>query len=167
MASIKNIQVYIDWHHKRCADALRKIALLGDTMSDEHFTAFNTGPGQPIANGWRVAEKMREIANDAIGICDDCNGSGAVKVGESEYADCPCEVQNIKRRCEANELSFDNNDVSQVLTFAESMVSKCEELQIYKDAMESMARQFLHPRMTGLELAQMQLKPSTGSIAEA
>ncbi len=79
MAHVKDIQVYIDWHHKRCADGLRKIALLGDTMSDEHFKTFNTGPGQPIANGWRVAEKMREIANDAIGICDDCNGSKAVR----------------------------------------------------------------------------------------
>lgn len=160
MASAKDIPVYIDWHHKRCADGLRKIALLGDTMSEEHFKAFNTGPGQPIANGWRVAEKMREIANDAIGICDDCGGSKAVKVGDGEYVDCPCEIQGIKQRCEANELTFDNNDMSQVLSFAHSLVAKVAEMQVYKDACDSMARQLLHPKMTGLELAQLQLKPN-------
>jgi len=162
MASSAKVQVYLDWHHKRCADALRKIAVLGDTMSPEHHAAFNTGPGQPIANGWRVAEKMREIANDAIGICDEhcfCGGSGAVKVGEDEYADCPCVIQSIKARCEANELTFDNSDMSEVLTFVSSLVRKCQELQVYKDAMDSMARQMLHPKITGLEMAQMQLTP--------
>jgi len=33
-----------------------------------------------------------------------------------------------------------------------------EELHIYKRAMESMAKQFIHPRMTALELAELQLK---------
>jgi len=36
-----------------------------------------------------------------------------------------------------------------------------EELQIYKLAMESMAKQFIHPRMTALELAELQLKGQT------
>lgn len=36
-----------------------------------------------------------------------------------------------------------------------------EELQIYKRAMESMAKQFIHPRMTALELAELQLKEQT------
>ena len=47
--------------------ALQQIAALGDIMSEAHHKAFNTGPGQPIANGWRVAERMREIAIDVIG----------------------------------------------------------------------------------------------------
>ena len=165
MASSAKVQVYLDWHHKRCADALRKIAVLGDTMSPEHHAAFDTGPGQPIANGWRVAEKMREIANDAIGICDDhcfCGGSGAVKVGQDEYSECPCLIQDIKRRCEGNEVLFHNDDMSEVLSFAESLMKECRELQIYKQAMDSMARQMLHPKMTGLEMAQMQLKPHGG-----
>jgi len=49
-------------------DALQQIALLADTMSEEHYKAFSTGPGQPVVNGWRVAEKMREVANDVIGM---------------------------------------------------------------------------------------------------
>jgi len=61
------VQVFIDDHHKRCAAALQRIALLADTMSQEHYETFDTGPGQPLVNGWRVAEKMREIANDVIG----------------------------------------------------------------------------------------------------
>lgn len=36
-----------------------------------------------------------------------------------------------------------------------------EELQVYKRAMESMAKQFIHPRMTALELAELQLKGKT------
>lgn len=32
-----------------------------------------------------------------------------------------------------------------------------DDLQIYKEAMESMAAQFLHPKMTALEMAKMQL----------
>jgi hypothetical protein len=32
------------------------------------------------------------------------------------------------------------------------------ELLVYKRAMESMAAQFIHPKMTGLEMAEMQLK---------
>lgn len=32
-----------------------------------------------------------------------------------------------------------------------------EELEIYKQAMESMASQMMHPKMTGLEMAKLQL----------
>ena len=32
-----------------------------------------------------------------------------------------------------------------------------EELEIYKRAMDSMAAQMIHPKMTGLEMAKMQL----------
>jgi len=34
-----------------------------------------------------------------------------------------------------------------------------DELSIYKRAMDSMAAQMIHPKMTGLEMAEMQLKP--------
>lgn len=51
----------------RLRQALQQVALLGDNMSEVHHRTFDTGPGQPIANGWRVAEKMRELANDVAG----------------------------------------------------------------------------------------------------
>ena len=38
------------------------------------------------------------------------------------------------------------------------LLRQIEELQIYKLAMESMAKQFIDPRMTALELAELQLK---------
>jgi hypothetical protein len=85
MANSASIQVFIDDHYKRCVKALQQIALLGDTMSEEHYKRFNTGPGQPIANGWRVAEAMREIANDVVGnipICESCDGEGQVQLAD-------------------------------------------------------------------------------------
>lgn len=51
----------------RLRQVLQQVALLGDNMSDVHHLQFDTGPGQPIVNGWRVAEKMREVANDVVG----------------------------------------------------------------------------------------------------
>jgi len=80
----------------RRGTALQRIALLGDTMSEVHHKAFDTGPGQPIANGWRVAEAMREVANDVIGsepICDSCGGEGQVQLtdegGNRMWWACP------------------------------------------------------------------------------
>jgi hypothetical protein len=40
----------------------------------------------------------------------------------------------------------------------EVLLSHYRELLIYKEAMDSMAAQMIHPKMTGLEMAQMQLK---------
>ena len=158
MASAAKVQVFIDWHHKRCVEALQKIAMLADTGSDLHKERFNpNGEGDGIANGWRVAEAMRELANDAIGVCGDCGGSGAVQIGDGSYSDCPCEIHSIRQRCEANETTFDNNDMSVVLTYAASMSANVRELQIYKDAIASMALQFVHPKMTALDLAKTQL----------
>jgi hypothetical protein len=89
----------------RLRATLQRIALLGDNMSDVHHEAFGTGPGQPIANGWRVAEMMREAANDVVG-----------------------------------------------------SLPLLEDLTIYKRAFDSMAAQMIHPKMTGLEMAEMQLR---------
>jgi hypothetical protein len=105
MADATEVQVFIDARFKQCVFALQQIAMLGDTMSKEHFERFGTGPGMPIANGWRVAEAMREIANDTV---------GSLEIGE--------------------------------------------DLTIYKRAFDSMAAQVIHPKMTGLEMAKMQLK---------
>lgn len=80
----------------RRGTALQRIAMLGDTMSAVHHRAFDTGPGMPIVNGWRVAEKMREVANDVIGsdpICDSCGGEGQVQLmdegGNRMWFACP------------------------------------------------------------------------------
>jgi hypothetical protein len=89
----------------RMVYTLQRIALLADTGSDEHKKEFETyyaNFDKPI--GWRVAERMREIANDVAG----------------------------------------NYPI--------------EDMTIYKRAMESMAKQLIHPKMTGLQLAKMQLE---------
>ena len=103
-----NLQGFIDSHHRQCVSALQMIAQLADAGSDEHKRRFNpNGEGDGIANGWRVAEAMREIANDAVG--------------------------NI------------------------SLANDVRELLIYKQAFDAMASQMIHPKMTGLEMAKMQL----------
>lgn len=80
----------------RLTNALQRIAQLSDTMSNVHYKAFDTGPGQPVVNGWRVAEKMREVALDAIGnevVCQACDGEGQVQLtdegGNRMWWPCP------------------------------------------------------------------------------
>jgi hypothetical protein len=52
----------------RMRRALQLIAQLADTKSRAHKERFcPNGEGDGIANGWRVAEAMREIANDVVG----------------------------------------------------------------------------------------------------
>lgn len=76
----------------RRGTALQRIAMLADTMSPVHYT----GPGQPVVNGWRVAEAMREVAIDVIGTeptCDSCGGEGQVQLadegGNRMWWSCP------------------------------------------------------------------------------
>lgn len=65
--------------------------------------------------------------------------------------------KRIRGRCEAGENRFDNDEISEVLFFAEMLEEKCQALEIYKNAFESMAAQMVHPKMTGLEMAKSQL----------
>ena len=68
MADVKAIQVNIDEHYQQCVMALQQIAQLADTGSKAHKERFQpNGEGDGIANGWRVAEAMREISNDVVG----------------------------------------------------------------------------------------------------
>jgi hypothetical protein len=54
--------------HRRCVEALQQISQLGDTDSKVHKERFcPNGEGDGIANGWRVAEAMREVANSVVG----------------------------------------------------------------------------------------------------
>ena len=87
MASSAEVQVYIDDHYKQCVKALQRIALLADTGSDEHKKRFEPDGPNGIPTGWRVAEAMREIANDVVGnvpLCDSCDGEGLVQLSD-EY----------------------------------------------------------------------------------
>lgn len=90
----------------RMRAALQRIALLADCGSEQHKReyALHYSLNSVAVPGWRVAEDMREIANDVVG----------------------------------------NETVS-------------EDLTIYKRAFDSMAAQMIHPKMTGLEMAKMQL----------
>jgi hypothetical protein len=54
--------------HRQCVKALQQISQLGDTDSKVHKERFcPNGEGDGIANGWRVAEAMREVANSVVG----------------------------------------------------------------------------------------------------
>jgi len=91
----------------RMRSALQRIALLADCGSEQHKReyALHYSLNSVAVSGWKVAEDMREIANDVIG-------------------NLPIE----------------------------------EDLSIYKRAFDSMAAQMIHPKMTGREMAEMQLK---------
>jgi hypothetical protein len=53
--------------HRQCVEALQQIAQLADTGSKAHKQRFcPNGEGDGIA-GWRVAEAMREVANNVVG----------------------------------------------------------------------------------------------------
>jgi DNA repair exonuclease SbcCD ATPase subunit len=54
--------------YRQCVKALQQIAQLADTGSKAHKQRFcPNGEGDGIANGWRVAEAMRDIANNVVG----------------------------------------------------------------------------------------------------
>ena len=68
MASSVEVQVFIEEKFKQCVAALQKIAMLADTGSDAHKTEFShyyRSGNEP--SGWRVAEEMRQVANDVVG----------------------------------------------------------------------------------------------------
>ena len=68
MANSVAVQVFIDYHYRQCVAALQQIAQLADTGSELHKQRFQpNGKDDRVANGWRVAEAMRETANDVVG----------------------------------------------------------------------------------------------------
>jgi len=58
----------------KLSEALQKIAMLADTGSGEYRKEFGT----KVVSGWRVAERMREIALEVVGLgrCEWCGGEG-------------------------------------------------------------------------------------------
>lgn len=197
MANVKAVQVNIDEHYKQCVIALQQIAQLADTGSKAHKELFcPNGEGDGIANGWRVAEKMREIANDAVGsvnlprnlFCEmdrvrvkagrDAGHYGTIThVGGDDGT-----YYGVKLDCHDKEVGYseyeleqaDANEPAWVTRFAKGnaatspftakeIADQVRKLLIYQRAMESMARQFIHPKMTAYEMANIQLRGGVAS----
>lgn len=195
MADVKAIQVNIDEHYKQCVMALQQITQLADTGSRAHKERFcPNGEGDGIANGWRVAEAMREISNDVVGsvslpkslFCEmdrvrvkfgrDAGHYGTIThVGGDDGT-----YYGVKLDCHDKEMGFSEYELEQanpdepawVTRFAKGkadcspfvakeIADQVREMLTYKRAMDSMAAQMIHPKMTGLEMAEMQLREST------
>jgi len=192
MADVKAVQVNIDEHYKQCVMALQKIAQIADTGSRAHKELFYPSDGgDGIANGWRVAEAMREIANDVVGsvrlpkslFCEmdrvrvkfgrDAGHYGTIThVGGVDGT-----YYGVKLDCHDKEVGYSEYELEQansdepawVTRFAKGkadcspfvakeIADQVRELLVYKRAMESMAKQFIHPKMTAREMAEMQLR---------
>lgn len=192
MANAASIQVNIDEHYKRCVMALQQIAQLADTGSRAHKERFQpNNEGDGIANGWRVAEAMREIANDVVGsvslpkslFCEmdrvrvkagrDAGHYGTIThVGGDDGT-----YYGVKLDCHDKELGYSEYELEQanpdepawVTRFAKGkadcspfvakeIADQVREMLVYKRAIESMARQFVHPKMTAREMAETQLR---------
>jgi hypothetical protein len=181
----------IEQHYKQCVMALQQIAQLADTGSKVHKDRFcQNGESDGIANGWRVAEAMREVANDVVGslsllrsrfikgdrvrvkIGPDRGHYGTIRhVGGDDGT-----YYGVKLDCHEPEVGYSEYELEQAnpdepawLTrfakgksdcspfCAKEIADQIRELLIYKRAFESMAAQMIHPKMTGLEMAKMQL----------
>jgi hypothetical protein len=192
MASAASIQINIEEHYKQCVAALQQIAQLADTGSRVHKERFQpNGDGDGIANGWRVAEAMREIANDVVGsvslprslFCEmdrvrikagrDTGHYGTVlRTGSGDGV-----YYTVKLDCYDGDIFYREEELEQanpdepawVTRFAKGkadcspfvakeIADQVREMLVYKRAMESMAKQFIHPKMTALEMAEMQLR---------
>ena len=192
MADVKAVQVFIDDHHKKCVAALQQIAQLADTGSELHKQRFQpNGEGNGIANGWRVAEAMREIANDVVGsvslpkslFCEmdrvrvkagrDAGHYGTIThVGgdngtyygvkldcydkEVGYSECELEQANPDEPAWVTRFAKGKADCSPFV--AKEIADQAREMLMYKRAMESMAKQFIHPKTTAKELAEQILR---------
>jgi hypothetical protein len=191
MASTASIQVHIDEHYRRCVMALQQIAQLADTGSRAHKERFQpNGEGDGIANSWRVAEAMREIANDVVGSVSlpkslfseedrvrvkrgrDAGHYGTIThVGGDDGT-----YYGVKLDCHDKVMGFSEYELEQansdepawVTRFAKGkadcspfvakeIADQVREMLTYKRAMESMAKQFIHPKTTALEMAQQVL----------
>jgi hypothetical protein len=138
VADASSVQIFIDDHHKQCVRALQVIALLADTGSNEYKERFAPDGPDGIPTGWRVAEAMREIANDVV-------GSISLPI-TTRPADEPAWVSRLAK-----------GNAAMSYFVARSIAEDVRELLIYKRAMDAMAAQMVHPKMTGLEMAKMQL----------
>ena len=191
MADVKAIQINIDEHYKQCVTALQQIAQLADTGSRAHKERFQpNGEGDGVANGWRVAEAMREIANDVVGSVSLPKSLFAegdrVRVKHGPDAGHYATITHvggddgtyygIKLDCYEKEVGYSDYELEQanpdepawVTRFAKGkadcspfvakeIADQVREMLVYKRAMESMAKQFIHPKMTAKEMAEMQL----------
>lgn len=196
MADTIAVQVNIDDHYKQCVLALQTIAQLADTGSKAHKARFCPDGEDGIPTGWRVAEAMREVANDVVGSVSLTkslfaeydrvkvrNGMGRdaghygtiIHVGGDDGT-----YYGVKLDCYENAVGYSEYELEQAnldepawLTrfakgkadcspfSAKEIADQIRQMLVYKRAMESMAKQFVHPKMTAREMAEMQLRSAT------
>jgi len=59
------------------------------------------------------------------------------------------------------ELTSGADLVRQIANRVQELYAEIRDLQVYREAMESMASQMIHPKMTAKEMAEIQLSKST------
>ena len=135
------IQAYISGHHRQCVRALQMIVAMADCESEVHrnfvepYLRYGDRP-----SGWRIAEKMAEIAND-------CIGTEGVLQACGEDADEPAWLTRLSK-----------GNVAMSPFVAAEIASQVRELLVYRRAIEAMAAQFVCPKTTPQELAKQILK---------
>lgn len=75
--------------------------------------------------------------------------------GQSLYVDRRARTIEATEPAWLTRLAKGNGDMSEFV--AKEIAAEVRELMIYKRAMDSMASQMIHPKMTGLEMAKSQL----------
>ncbi len=151
MASASKVQVWIDRDYER---GVRSLAKLLKTVAP-HVEPIDSLEGMVS----QIDNYIAGLRND----CGNCGDSGAVRVGDDEYQACPC--ANDKPRgfwCLFNEkgqcLDLIEGEPSERTKTGYVWIQEVDEnADIYRQACESMAKQFVCPKVTGLQLAKMQL----------
>jgi hypothetical protein len=164
----------------RLRATLQRIALLADCGCEQHKQeyALHYALNQVAPSGWRVAEDMRQLANDAVGNLplEDTSTPYDRVVREkreldekiqrliefitrsSKFAELPTEERRRLINQHGYMCSYSDTLADRIQSFdCGQEVPEIEDLRIYKRAMDSMAAQMIHPKMTGLEMAKMQL----------
>jgi hypothetical protein len=164
----------------RLRATLQRVAMMADTGSKPHkqeFQSYYSNFDTP--SGWRVAERMREVANDVVGNLpvEDTSTPYDRVVREKRELDEKIQrlIEFITRSIKFAELPTEErrrliNQHGYMCSYSDTLadriqsfdcgqeVPEIEDLRIYKRAMDSMAAQFIHPKMTAREMAEMQLK---------
>lgn len=164
----------------RLRQTLQRIALLADCGSDQHKKEYaaHYALNSVAPSGWRVAEDMRQLANDVVGNLPLEDNSTAYERVVREKLELDSKIQRlmefITRSSKFAELPTDErrrliNQHGYMCSYSDTLadriesfdcgqeVPEVEDLRIYKRAFDSMAAQMIHPKMTGREMAEMQL----------
>ncbi len=93
-----------------------------------------------------ASEFLRYAAERVRILCDECEGN---------YRTCNKHAAEINRR--RGEMAGVRETLRENGIEGKTILGGLHELLIYKRAMDSMAAQMIHPKMTGMEMAKMQL----------